>query len=68
MVIDFLCVCALFSFYGAHLTAEAEQCVSGHQAKVIQGLLSHGLVSNREEKWALESNALDYALAQHFTG
>lgn len=55
MVIDFVCV--LFSFNGTHLIAEAEKCVNGHQAKVISGLLSHGLVSHREEKWALESNA-----------
>ena len=48
-------MCALFSFYGTHLIAEAEKCVNGHQAKVISGLLSRGLVSHREEKWALET-------------
>lgn len=39
------------------LTAEVEQYISGHGARVVQGLTSHGLVlSGEEEKWALESN------------
>lgn len=48
--------CALFSFCGARLTAGAEQCISGHGAKVVSGLIPYGLVLNTEEIRALESN------------